>query len=303
MHWLNYHHLKYFWIVAQEGSFSRASKTLNLTQPTLSKQIKSLEEFLGEPLFERKGSGLELTDAGNLAMDYANDIYRLGDEFLSNLKTHGSSKPKRLRVGASDALPKLVCHSILQPILALTPPVVFRCEEGPTDRLLADLSLKQLDLVLTDAPVSGDITVKAFNHHLGDCGVSFFATSQIRATLTEKFPDNMEGKKLLLPSLNTTLRRLLDPWIKGFKHPAQIVAEFDDSALMKVFGRESAGIFPAPSVVAEAICREYDVVEIGTLQHIRVPFYAVTIERKLNHPIVMQLVERARKTLFQNQSP
>ncbi len=298
MDWLNYHHLKYFWIVAREGSFSRASKALNLTQPTLSKQIKSLEEFIGEPLFIRKGSGLELTHVGKLAQDYANDIFQLGDEFLSNLKGLESGRPKKLRVGSSEFLPKLVCHRILRPVLKSDPPIRIHCEEGPTDRLLAELSIQHLDLVLADAPISGGISVKAFNHLLGECGLSFFATDETANKLSAPFPACLHQAPMLLPSDDTALRRSLDSWFKKANILPSIVAEFHDSALMKVFGRESAGIFPAPSVVEDEVCREYGVRVIGSTEEIKESFYAITVERKLNHPIVMTLVEEARTGLF-----
>ena len=300
MHWLNYHHLRYFWVVAKEGTISRASQTLNLTQPTLSKQIKALEDSLGESLFMRKSSGLQLTEAGQLAYEYADDIFHLGNEFLECIKGVSSTRPKKLRVGISDVLPKLVSHRILEPLLSSDPPIRLNCEEDMTERLLAELSIQHLDLVLTDAPITASIKVKAFNHFLGDCGISFFAAESLRKQLRGSFPACLERMALLAPSEHTVMRRSLDQWFNTHKITPYIVAEFHDSALLKVFGREGAGVFAAPSVIAKEVCREYGVRLIGQTDEIKESFYAITIERRLNHPIVMKAVNHARQIFLKD---
>lgn len=298
MNWLNYHHLKYFWTVVREGGVSRASEALNLTQPTISKQIRLLEEQLGEPLFERKAGRMDLTECGQLAFDYAEEIFPLGQEFLESMKGMGARRPRRLRVGASDVLPKLVIHRILAPVLEEGSNTHLICEEDSTDRLLAELSIQRLDLVLADAPIAGAARVKAFNHFLGECGVSFFATPACARRLKGRFPRNLDGARFLAPSNETVIRRSLERWfgVQGIR--PRVVAEFHDSALMKVFGREGSGVFPGPTVIADEICREFGVKIVGRTRAVRETFYAITIERKVKHPSVVRITENARNNLF-----
>jgi LysR family transcriptional activator of nhaA len=298
VNWLNYHHLRYFWTVVREGGVSRASEALNLTQPTISKQIRLLEEQLGEPLFERKAGRMELTECGQLAYAYAEEIFPIGEEFLESIRGMGSRRPRRLRVGASDVLPKLVTHRILAPVLQEAGDVRLICEEDSTDRLLADLSIQRLDLVLADAPIAGSARVKAFNHFLGDCGVSFFAAPALARGLGGRFPQDLDGAPMLVPTGDTLIRRSLDRWfgVRGIR--PRMVAEFHDSALMKVFGRDGAGIFPGPSVIAKEICREFGVQIIGETDAVREAFYAITIERKVKNPVVVRITDNARMNLF-----
>ena len=298
MDWLNYHHLRYFWTAAKEGGIGKASIVLNLTQPTVSKQIKLLEEQLGEPLFDRKASGLELTEAGQLAFDYADEIFSLGQEFIESMKGVTSQRPKRLRVGASDVLPKLISHRILAPVLSDDSNTHLICEEDTTERLLADLSIQRLDLVLTDAPIAGSVKVKAFNHFLGECGVTFFAKPSVIKKLKGDFPANLDGARMLAPTDDTIIRRSLEHWFASCSIRPRIVAEFNDSALMKVFGRDGEGVFPGPSVIANEICREFGVKALGTTDAVRESFYAITIERKVKHPSVIKITENARNNLF-----
>ena len=298
MNWLNYHHLQYFWTVAREGGIGPACKVLHLTQPTVSKQIKLLEEQLGEPLFRRVSRRLELTDAGQMAYDYADEIFSLGQEFLENVQSVASVRPRRLRVGISVVLPKLISHRILSPIVKADTNIHLICEEDHTERLLAELSIQRLDLVLTDAPIAGAVKVKAFNHFLGDCGVTFFAEPKLAGTLKGKFPMKLDGANFLALSTDSLSRRSLERWFETVNVRPRILAEFEDSALLKVFGRDGAGVFAAPSVIASEICRELGVKKLGSTDAVRESFYAITVERKFKHPAVAQIAETARKQLF-----
>lgn len=298
MNWLNYHHLKYFWMVVREGSISKASKVLNLTQPTISKQLSQLEEQIGESLFERVSNRMVLTEAGQMAFEYAEEIFSLGQEFLENIRGVSQTKPSQLRVGVSFVMPKLISHKILSPILQTEDKVHLFCEEDHTERLLAELSIQRLDLVLSDAPVSGSVRVKAFNHFLGDCGISFFAEKKLSQSLKGEFPKCLDGAPFVALSHNSLSRRSLDIWLDTNKIRPNIIAEFEDSALMKVFGRNGAGIFSGPSVIKEEICKDNDVVEIGSTEEVKDNFYAITIERKVKHPAVVKLAETARKQVF-----
>ena len=298
MDWLNYHHLQYFWTVVREGGITNACKVLNLTQPTISKQIKLLEEQVGEPLFKRVSKRLELTEAGQMAYDYADEIFSLGNEFMESIQSVGTVRPRRLRVGISVVLPKLISHKILSPIVEESGNIHLICEEDRTERLLADLSIQRLDLVLTDAPIAGSVRVKAYNHFLGDCGVTFFAAPQLAKELKGKFPATLDGVKFLALTDSSLSRRSLERWFDSVKVRPRILAEFEDSALMKVFGRDGSGVFAAPTVVAKEICRELGVKALGSTEAVRESFYAITIERKFKHPAVARIAEVARKQVF-----
>ena len=298
MNGLNYHHLHYFWAVAREGGITQACEVLNLTQPTVSKQIRLLEEQLGEALFKRVSRGMELTEAGQMAFDYADEIFSLGQEFLENLNSVASARPRRLRVGISSVLPKLISHRILRPLIGGDRDIHLICEEDHTERLLAELSIQRLDLVLADAPIAGTARVKAFNHFLGDCGITFFATAALAGELPGRFPKMLDGVPFLMPKDSSIGRRSLERWFESIKIRPKVFAEFGDSALMKVFGRDGAGVFAGPTVVAKEICREYGVVALGATDAVRESFYAITVERKFKHPAVARIADVARTQLF-----
>jgi LysR family transcriptional activator of nhaA len=296
--WLNYHHLQYFWVVAREGSISRATKTLRLAQPTISGQIRRLEEVLGEKLFEREGRRLILTEIGRLVFRYADDIFGLGRELQDALRGKTFGRPMSLDVGVADVVPKLVAQRLLEPAQALADPVRLVCREDKPDRLLAALAVHELDVVLSDAPVAPSLRVRAFNHLLGECGVMFLATAALAAVHRRGFPRSLDGAPLLLPTENTVLRRSLDQWFTSRGIHPRIIGEFEDSALLTVFGQRGAGIFPAPVVVAKEVQRQYQVRLVGRVDEVRERFYAISIDRKLQHPAVIAIIETARQELF-----
>lgn len=298
MEWLNYHHLLYFWLVAREGTIARASQVLRLAQPTISGQIRALEQALGEKLFERKGRRLALTDVGRVVYEYADEIFSLGRELQQALKGHAGTRPARLRVGVSDVVPKLVAYRLLAPALVGDGAVQLTCTEDKTERLLAELSTHEIDLVLSDAPVGAGATVRAFNHLLGECGVSFFATPKLAERHPGRFPQRLEGAPLLLPLSSTQLRRGLDRFLEAAGVTPRIVAEFEDSALMKVFGEQGEGVFPGPTVIEKEIREHYGVVVVGRTEEIRERYYAITVERRIKHAAVQAISDAARAKLF-----
>lgn len=302
MDWLNYHHLLYFWVVAREGSVTRASEQLYLSQPTISAQIHALENALGEKLFAKSGRNLALTEIGRVVFRYAEEIFSLGRELTDTLKgrssTRSGSRPVRFFVGIADALPKLIAYRVLEPALRLTEQVYFICKEGKPERLLAELAVHELDLVLTDAPMNPNIKVKAYNHLLGECGVTIFATTKTATSYKRKFPQSLNGAPFLLPTENTSLRRSLDQWFEAQGLKPVAVGEFEDSALLKVFGQTGVGLFAAPSAIEEEIQKQYGVQVIGHIDSIREHFYAISVERKLKHPAVVAISEAARQELF-----
>jgi LysR family transcriptional activator of nhaA len=298
MEWLNYHHLLYFWTAAREGSIARATAELRLAQPTVSGQIRRLEESLGEKLFRREGRRLVLTDVGRLVYGYADEIFGLGRELQDALKGKRAGRPLTLAVGIADVLPKLVAHRLLEPAERAAADVRLVCQEDKPEKLLAALALHELDVVLSDSPAPSSVRVRAFSHLLGECGLVMMATASLAAAHRKGFPGSLDGAPLLLPTENTTLRRSLEQWFLARGIRPRIVGEFEDSALLKVFGQAGRGIFPAPDVVAGEVQRQYQVKPVGPVPDVRERFYALTVQRRLEHPAVIAIIDRARRELF-----
>ena len=298
MEWLNYHHLLYFWTVAREGSVARACQRLHLSQPTISGQLRVLEEALGEKLFARQGRGLVLTEVGRTVYSYADEIFSLGRELMDNLKDRPTGRPLRLSVGIADVVPKLIAYRLLEPALKLPERVHVVCREDKPERLLAELALHGVDLVLADAPLSPSMRIRAFSHLLGECGVCFFAVPALAAVYRRRFPASLAGAPMLLPTDNTTLRRSLDQWFDAQGLRPQVVGEFEDSALLKVFGQTGAGLFAAPAAIEREVRKQYGVVVVGRVEEIRERYYAISAERRLKHPAVVAISEAAQHHLF-----
>lgn len=298
MDWLNYHHLRYFWTVAREGSLVAAGKVLRLSHPTLSAQIHALEDQLGEKLFVRVGRRLALTEMGRVVYRYAEEIFSLGRDMVDTVKGRASGQPLRLDVGIADAVPKLVVRRLLQPALSLPEPVRLVCYEDAYEKLLAELALHTLDIVISDAPVPPGSSVRAFNHLLGETGVSLFGTKSLASTYRRGFPKSLDGAPWLLPLENLTLRRSLNQWFDRHDIKPRVVAEFEDSALLKVFGADGVGIFPAPTVMESDVIRQYGVHVLGRAPEVRERFYAISVERKLKNPAVVAISDAARHEIF-----
>jgi LysR family transcriptional activator of nhaA len=296
--WLNYHHLLYFYTVAREGSLSKASKVLRLAQPTLSGQIRKLEESLDEKLFVRKGRNLVLTDVGRMAYGYADEIFSLGREMMDALRGRPTKRPARLLVGIADVVPKLLCHRLLQTALELDDPVQLVLHEGKTNDLLAALAVQEYDMVLTDAPLGPPVRVKAFNHLLGGCGIGFFAEPGLARRHRRGFPKSLDGAPMLLPTPNTALRQSLDTWFESLDVRPTVTAEIEDTALMKVFGQHGLGIVAAPIVVADEIRRVHGMHLAGRTEEVREHFYAITVERRITHPAVAAIADAAREGIL-----
>jgi len=298
---INYKHLHYFWAVAREGGVARASERLHLTPQTISGQLSLLEEHLGVDLFSRVGRNLELTDSGRLVLSYADEIFSLGGELEEVIHQLPDGRPQLFRVGVVDVVPKSIAHRVLQPALQMPEPVRMVCREASLDALLAELAVHRLDLVLADRPIPPTISTRGFSHKLGECAVSFFATEKLKKKLKGDFPRCLDGAPILLPSSGTQLRSGIDQWLDKQRIHPRVVAEFDDSALMKVFGREGAGIFIAPAVIEAEVEWQYQVTAIGQIDEVNERFYAISVERRVTHPVVSAVVEAARESLFANE--
>ena len=301
MDWLNYHHLHYFWVVAREGSIVGATRVLNLTQPTISAQIRMLEESLGEKLFRKRGRGLVLTDVGRTVYEYAEEIFSIGQELKDVVKGRSTGRLPRLFVGIADVVPKLIAFRLLEPAFAMTPRPDIVCREDPPHRLFASLAVNELDLVISDTPIGPGVNVRAFNHLLGESGMTIFATAALAKRYRRSFPRSLEGAPMLLPEAGSESRRMLDHWFEVNDVRPSIVAEAADSALLKRFGHAGLGLFPGPTAIEKEIVDQYRVSVVGRFDEMRERFYVVSAERRIKHPAVAAITDGARR-LFESGS-
>ena len=298
MPWLNYHHLLYFWTVARTGSVTKACQELNLTQPAVSAQIRMLEKSFGEKLFVKRGRNLVLTDVGRLVYRYADEIFLLGREMQETLAGRPTGRPQRLVVGVCDQVPKLIAFRLLEPVLRRGEGVQLVLRDDKPERLFGDLAIHSLDLVISDAPVGASAKVRAFNHLLGETDVSIYAAPALAAHFRKKFPESLNGAPFLLPADGTMLRRSLTAWFNSAKIHPNTVGEIDDSALLKTFGQGGIGLFAAPTAIEADVIQQYGVKPVGRVESVKERFYAVSVERKITHPIVKEITSEARTTLF-----
>lgn len=298
MEWLNYHHLLYFWTVARLGSVTAACAELHLAQPTVSAQIRALADSLGGRLFTRSGRNLVLTDLGRMVYRYADEIFGLGRQLLDAVHGRGDVHALPLSIGVADVVPKAIAYRIIAPALGLSLPVRIVCREDKPERLLAELTVHNLDLVLLDTPMPPTVRTRAFSHLLGECGVTFFGAKPLASAFRKKFPQSLVGAPVLLPTDNTAVRRSLDEWFERIGVRPRIVSEFEDSALLKAFGEQGLGLFPAPSAITAEVQRQYHVDAVGTPEGVRERFYAISPERRLKHPAVVAISNAARSKLF-----
>ena len=300
MRHLNYSHLHYFWMVAREGSIVRASESLHLTPQTISGQLKLLDEAVGHPLFNRAGRRLVLSEMGRLVFEYADEIFSVGAELAMVVRGNELEGPTTLTVGVVSSMPKLIAERIIAPALIAKEPVRVRCHEASLEQLLSELAIHKLDIVLSDRQVPDGLNLKAFNHRLGESGMSFFALRKVARRYTAGFPNSLTDAPMLLPTQHSALRRRLDDWFEDHDISPRIAGEFDDSALLKAFGEAGVGIFAAPSVIEEEICRMYRMAVIGRTDEIEERFYAISPERRLRHPSLVLITDTARSDLFSN---
>ena len=296
MEWLNYHHLYYFWLVAREGSIARAAAQMRLTHPTISKQLSQLESFFGEKLFERLGRTLELTEFGHTVFRYADEIFSVGRELQEAVHRRSGGRPLSLKVGLVEVLPKLIAHRLLNPAFQLREPVHVICREGKFEDLLAELAVHKIDIILSDAPVGAAGDIRAFNHLLGESGVSVFGVPELASKYRRRFPRSLEGAPMLVPTEASAIRRDLEQWCSAENIRPTLVGEFEDTALMKVFGQDGVGLFPAPTVIEKEVCRQYRVRVVGRIDAVRERYYAISVKRRLGHPAVLAICEAALGT-------
>lgn len=298
MEFLNYHHLRYFWMVAKEGGLRKAADKLHVSQPTISAQIQALEGVLGAKLFHRTGRNLVLTETGQHTLVYAEEIFFTGQDLLDSVKQRPTSRPLRVRLGVADALPKLITYRMIEPIFRLPQPVQVSCWETKVSDMLGELTAYRLDVVLADEPASSGVTANVFNHFLGECGVTFCAEPRLAAKLRRGFPKSLNGAPALLPMSNSGLRRSLEKWFHAVGVRPRLVGEIEDPAFVNILALHSLGFMSVPTLVAKEIVTRFGFRAIGRTDECQQQFYAITAERKLTHPAVVTITSQARGRLF-----
>jgi LysR family transcriptional activator of nhaA len=294
---LNYHHLLYFWLVAREGSVSKAAARLRLAQPTLSGQIRTLESMLGERLFEKAGRRLRLTDTGQMVFNYAEEIFSLGEELMDTLKRRPTGQRLRLTIGLEDVVTKSMAHRLIRPLLEPPDPMRIVVRENSPEKLLAALVANEMDVLILDSPPGPDSEVRVFSHRLGESGVSLLATPELARRHRPRFPKALDGAPFLLPGRTTGLRRGLEQWFDRHRIRPHVVGEFDDSALIIEFGHSGSGIFALPSAVEGDFRRKHGFALVGRVDEVRRELFAVALQRRVTHPGVASFIDRARSEL------
>ena len=293
MEWLNYHHLLYFWMVAREGSLRAASEKLNVSQPSISAQLAALEESLGQRLFRRDGRGKALTDVGQMVFGYAEEIFVLGREMMNAVRGRGEHRVLRLKIGITDSFPKLLANEIMQPVFQMKVPVRLVCREGKLEDLLAQLITHRLDVVLADEPASGNLKVRTFNQRLGTSRLTICAVGRLAKKLRRGFPKSLNDSPALLPSSNSSAGRTIVKWFDSVGVQPRVLAEFEDLALMKAVASDGKGFVALPAAELDEARRHYGFHEIGRAKTAEETFYAITAERRISHPAVVEITRHA----------
>jgi LysR family transcriptional activator of nhaA len=281
----NFRHLYYFWVVAKEGSITRAAERLGLAIQTVSTQLTLLEQSFGKALFTQQGRRLALTEAGRLAMSYADQIFLLGEQMQEALDASDSARI-RLAVGISDSLPKFIAYRLLEVTTQLDIPVRLVCHEDQYEALLGDLALHKLDVVLTDRAVPTGTTLRVFSHLLSESEMVVVGAPNLAKWYRKDFPASLKGAPFLLPTRNNALRAKIDDWFERHAIRPDVVGEFEDNALLNTFGRRGLGLFFTPAAPPADIKVQLGADVVGRVPEVREHFYAISNERKIKHPAV-----------------
>jgi LysR family transcriptional activator of nhaA len=287
---LNFRHLYYFWVVAKEGGMARAAERLGMAVQTVSAQVRSLEQALGHALFKPAGRAIALTDAGEAAMAYADQIFQLGEELPAAVRDAATGQGLRLRVGMSDGLPKLVVRHLLQPAIEERATRLL-CHEDEFDRLLADLALHRLDAVLSDRAAPSNPNLRLYSHKLGEAPLAWFAPAALVDPQGPPFPACLAQMPVLLPTGHAAVRPRIDQWLEREGLRPRVAGEFEDSALLAAFGRSGMGAFPASHWSREELLADGSIVLLGESPELVEAFYLISAERRVQHPLVQRLLE------------
>jgi LysR family transcriptional activator of nhaA len=296
--WLNYHHLRYFWTVARKGGVRKAADELHVSQPSISAQLRLLEESLGQKLFRRSGRNLVLTETGQLVLNYADEIFSAGRELMNAVKQRPGKHPVRVNIGLTDAFPKLIAFQILRAAFRSEAAVHMICREGEIGPLVSHLQAHRLDIVLADEPASSALKAKTFNHRLGRSGVTFCAVPSLAAKLRRNFPQSLDGAPALLPTQNMGMRAALETWFDSKAIRPRLVGEFEDSALMEVCSTGGRGFTAVHTVVDRAALKHFGLRVIARVDECGTDFYAITAERRVKHPAAVAITQHAYSSVF-----
>lgn len=286
----NYKHLYYFWVVAKEGGMSRAADKLDMAVQTVSAQVRELERSLGYALLKPAGRGLVLTDAGQTALQLADQIFQIGENLPERVRESASAPAMRLAVGISDGLPKLVARRLLQPVIS-EPTLRLICHEGELDELLGDLALHRLDVVFSDRPAPANPNIKLYSHAMGQSPMAWYGTPAWVRGAASHFPQCLASTPVLLPTAHTAVRARLDHWFEQQGVRPRIVGEFEDSALLNTFGASGMGIFPAAEWAEQDLLANYGVERLAPCEGVTEHFFAVGTEKKVQHPLVQRVLD------------
>jgi LysR family transcriptional activator of nhaA len=289
----SYRHLYYFWVVAREGGMTRAAERLGMAVQTVSTQVRELERELGCVLLKPAGRGVMLTEAGEVALRRADQIFQLGDELQAAVRDAATRPELRLVVGLSDGMDKLVVRRLLQPVLQ-EPDLRLLCHEDRFDDLLGDLALHRLDLVLADRQAPQNPNLRLYSHALGASALAWYAAPPLQAAARRGFPQSLADVPLLLPTTHSAVRARLDQWFERASIKPRVTGEFEDSALLATFGASGMGVFPAAEVSHEKLMRRYGVKRIGPCEGVEQHYFAIGTERKVLHPLVQRLLPAHR---------
>lgn len=299
----NYNHLLYFWATVREGGVARAAEALHITPQTISGQIKLLEQEMEGRLLQKKGRQAVPTELGLTVFEYAEEIFSAGQDLVRVMRGETSRNRRPVTVGVSDVVPNLIAWRVIAPLMQDQDPFRVICHSGSLDTLVAELAAHRLDLVLSTSALSASSGFRVFSHLLGECDIAFFAATRLANRLRNGFPGSLHQAPFLLPTERSPNRRVLETWFMQQQVSPAIVGEFDDSALLKTFGQGGLGVFAAPSVIEEEVVRQCNVRVIGRTGSMQARFYALSMERRIRHPAVVQITERARTALFGEADP
>ena len=288
---LNYHHLRYFREIARERSLTRAAQRLHVSQSALSIQLRRLEDRLGQPLFEPRGRQLVLTEAGRIALDHAEAIFRAGDELVGTLKGRPLEQQALLRVGAAATLSRNFQMQWLRPLLERDD-VRIRLQSGTLRELLAELSAHTLDVVLANEPVPRDRAAGLYSRLIAEQAVSLVSRKPRGKAKKLRFPDDLDGLPLVLPGIGSAARTAFDAVLDLAGVRPVILAEVDDMAMLRLMARQSGALTLVPPVVVQDELRSGSLVERCSIPQISERFYAITGQRRFMHPLLKTLLTR-----------
>ena len=293
MNWLNYHHLLHFWSVAREGSIRKASEISGVTSSSISVQLRQLEKALGAQLFRKEGRGLVLTETGNKVLEYANEIFPKGLELLESVRAMKADRPVELRVGVRDVMPKLMAYRLLEPVFLSGKAVRVVCREGEMPDLVTDLSIHRLDLVLADTPLDPAYKIKGYSHLVNQSGILIVGAPALVARYRRGFPKSLDTAPFVLPTTNCRLRRDMDKWFHEQNLAIRVVAEFADSAMLKIAGSRGLGLFAVPSVMRQDVESMYGIAVLGPMETVEEQYYAITASKRVANPLITSILQMA----------